>query len=409
MSIGCLSDVQLKTIEKMKNGCILNGDVGSGKSRTAIGYYYKVNGGDFYSENYTYMKNPCDLYIITTASKRDKLEWDEELVLFMLSRTPRVGAPYKNKVVVDSWNNIQKYKNVKDSFFIFDEQRVVGKGLWVTTFLKLVKFNKWILLSATPGDVWMDYLPVFLANGFFKTRSEFYEEHVIFNRFTSYPKVERYINTGILFKYRNEILIDMNVYRTTKQHHIDIAVNYDKERYNDVVKNRWNPYTDAPIETAGEYCLVLRHIVNSDPSRLDAIVKILQDHPKTIIFYSFDYELDLLRSLLTKMNYPFSEWNGHKHQDILTGDKWVYLVQYTAGCEGWNCITTDTMAFYSQNYSYKKIKQACGRTYRMNTPYKDLYYFHLKSNANIDKAISRAIVSKKQFNELKFAPEFGKR
>ena len=73
---------------------------------------------------------PKDLYIITTAKKRDTLEWEGELSPFLLSTNPDVNL-YQNKVVIDSWNNISKYKDITDAFFIFDEQRVVGSGTWV--------------------------------------------------------------------------------------------------------------------------------------------------------------------------------------------------------------------------------------------------------------------------------------
>lgn len=396
-----LRDCQIKAIEQMRNGCILCGDVGSGKSRTSIAYYFRDCGGDW-TNGYKRMTRPKDLYIITTAKKRDSLEWEEELVPFLLSTYPDQND-YDNKVIVDSWNNIGKYSNVSGAFFIFDEQRVVGKGAWVKAFLKIAKSNRWILASATPGDKWEDYIPVFLANGFYKNKTEFIREHVIYSRFTKYPKIERYINTGRLIRLRDRILVDIELTRHTVPHHEDIYVSYDIPMYKDVGKLRWNPYTNLPIKNANELCLTWRKIVNSDESRQLALLELYEKHPKMIIFYSFDYERDILLNLYYGEDVEVAEWTGHAHQPIPSGDKWVYLVQYTAGCEGWNCIKTDTIVFYSQHYSYKVMAQASGRIDRMNTPYTDLYYYHLKSRSGIDLAISRALKEKKKFNERKFA------
>lgn len=404
-----LYDFQTDALSRMKNGCILNGDVGSGKSRTSIAYFYTLFGGKVNTDRYVEMENPCDLYIITTARKRDTLEWEGELSEFRMS--PNMNPEqslYHNNVIIDSWNNIGKYADVADSFFIFDEQRVVGYGAWTKSFLKITKSNRWILLSATPGDTWMDYLPVFIANGFFRNKTQFYNEHCIFSRFSKYPKVERYFNEYKLAKMRESILVPMDDTRKTIEHHIDIQCSFDRNQYKTVSANRWNIFKNKPIETAGEYCLVLRQIVNSDISRTDRLIDILHDHPKAIVFYSYNYELDILKYTLEQIGYPYSEWNGHEHQMIPDGDKWVYLVEYTAGCEGWNCTRTDTIVFYSQNYSYKVMKQAAGRINRMNTPYTDLYYFHLKSSAPIDNAIAYALKKKKKFNEKKFSPEFVK-
>lgn len=394
-------DYQLEAIDNMKNGCILCGGVGSGKSRTSLAYYYKEQGGRLCTKNYVKMKKPKDLYIITTARKRDTLEWEGELAPFLLSTNQKANA-YKNKVVVDSWNNIKKYAEVRDAFFIFDEQRVVGSGAWVKAFLKIAKSNEWILLSATPGDTWMDYVPVFLANGFYRNRTEFIREHVVYSRFSKFPKVDRYINTGRLIRLRNKILVDMDFKRQTVSHHIDIPVSYDISKYKDVGKLRWDPFKDEPITNAGVLCYVWRKIVNSDPSRQVALLELAEKHPKMIIFYNFDYELEILKDAFDIPWIEVAEWNGHKHQPIPESGRWVYLVQYTAGCEGWNCIKTDTIVFYSQNYSYKVMQQAAGRIDRLNTPFTDLYYYHLKSKSGIDLAISRALRDKRNFNEGKF-------
>ena len=302
-------------------------------------------------------------------------------------------------MIVDSWNNIKKYKDVHGAFFIFDEQRVVGSGTWVKSFLKITGCNDWILLSATPGDTWSDYIPVFVANGFYRNRTEFLREHAVYSRFAKFPKIEKYISTGKLLKYRNSLLVDMDFKRETKSMHRNIAVNYDKLLYREVNKSRFDPYLNEPIQNAGGLCYVLRKVVNSDVSRGNSVLQLLEDHPKAIIFYNFDYELEILRCLAYSDGTEIAEWNGHKHEPIPDSDKWVYLVQYTAGNEGWNCITTDTIIFYSQNYSYKVMVQAAGRIDRMNTPFKELYYYHLMSGASIDLAISVALKKKKKFNE----------
>lgn len=396
-----LYDYQMDAVAKMKNGCILCGGVGSGKSRTSLAYYYILNGGKVNQKTTVKMKQPMDLYIITTARKRDTLEWEGELGLFLMSTHPEVNA-YKNKIVVDSWNNIQKYKDAKKAFFIFDEQRVVGSGAWVKAFLRITKSNQWILLSATPGDTWQDYIPVFLANGFYKNRSEFIREHVIYSRFCKFPKVDRYINTGRLIRLRNNILIDMDFNRKTITHHEDVWCDYDVLLYKRLHKERFDVWKDEPFQSAGELCYGLRKVVNSDESRLNAVLDIFKKRGRVIIFYNFDYELEMLKSVNYGKNVEVAEWNGHKHQPIPDSRNWVYLVQYNAGNEGWNCIKTDTIIFYSQNYSYKVMVQAAGRIDRLNTPYQHLYYYHLKSRSGIDLAIARALKDKKKFNEGKW-------
>ena len=399
-----LRPYQLEAVKRMRNGCILCGGVGSGKSRTALAYYFIENGGSINPKKYIPMKNPKDLYIITTARKRDTLEWEGEFGPFLISTNEDTNY-YDNKVVIDSWNNIKKYMDVTDAFFIFDEQRVVGSGSWVKSFLKITKHNNWILLSATPGDSWQDYIPVFVANGFYKNRTEFIREHVVYSRFTKYPKIDRYLNTGRLIRLRNRILVDMDFKRQTIPHHEDVYCSYDILTYKSIGKDRWNPYKNEPIVNASELCYTWRKLVNSDESRQTALLDICADHPRVIVFYNFDYELDILKSLVYINDgdaMDIAEWNGHKHQEIPKTDKWVYLVQYTAGCEGWNCIRTDTIVFYSQNYSYKVLEQARGRIDRMNTPYINLYYYHLKSRSSIDLAISRALKNKKNFNEMRF-------
>jgi hypothetical protein len=378
-----LYDHQKKALPNIHNGCILAGGVGSGKSRTSLAYYDQKIGRDI------------PLYIITTAKKRDKMEWDEEL-LILGNRMP--------VHVIDSWNNIGKYQNVTDSFFIFDEDRITGKGAWVQSFLKIAKHNRWVVLSATPGDKWEDYIPIFIANGFYRNRTEFQHKHIIWNRYTDFPKIDGYINTGYLNGLRRKILIPMDFERKTVRHHEDIYCPYSVTDYKHVIKDRWDIFKDEPLQNASAFCYCLRRVVNSDPRRLDTVYEIAKKRGKVIIFYNYDYELDALKNLFGSGEEPdrfeVREWNGHKHQEIpAESDKWVYLVQYNSGSEGWNCILTDTIIFYSQSYSYKQTEQATGRIDRINTKFVDLYFYHLKSHSGIDLAIARALKDKKNFNE----------
>lgn len=403
-----LRDYQMDAVKKMKTGCILNGGVGSGKSRTGLYYYFKEQGGCIDSNRYLPMKEHAkDLYIITTAMKRDSLEFEGELANFLISSDPAISYYPNLKATIDSWNNIQKYKDVTDAFFIFDEDRVTGSGKWVKAFLKIAKGNDWIILSATPGDTWEQYIPVFIANGFYKNKTEFTREHCVYSRYTKWPQIEKYINTGRLIRLRNKILIDMDFTRHTIPHHEDVYCTYDVSTYKDVIRNRWDIYKDEPIQQASGLCYVLRRIVNEDESRVVKLLELLEDHPKAIIFYNFNYERDMLLHVLSDFSindeyFDIAEWTGHAHQPVPDSNRWVYLVQYTAGAEGWNCIKTDTIIFYSQNYSYKVMEQASGRINRLNTPFQDLYYYHLKSRSGIDLAISKALSQKKKFNETRW-------
>lgn len=392
-----LSEHQLLAVEKLHTGSILVGGVGTGKSRTSLLYFYtKVLDGKV---------NPldcpttwCDLYIITTARKRDTKEWDAECCWF------NIPNDHMN-VVIDSWNNIEKYKDIEDAFFIFDEQRVVGSGVWAKTFVKIALNNDWILLSATPGDTFLDYVPVLIANGYFKNRSEFVRKHVVYKPFMKFPVIDHYVGTAYLEKCINDILVIMSVDAWTEKHNIVIKTEYDKELYLDILKNRWNPWKDEPISDASGLSQALRRVVNSDISRINATAKIVKEKCKCIVFYNFDYELELLRNMCSYYKFTYAEWNGHKHQPIPTTDCWVYLVHYAAGAEGWNCTLTDTIIFFSQNHSYKLMTQAAGRIERMNTPFKHLYYYRLMSDAYIDKAIKKCLESKKDFNEHHFKEE----
>lgn len=395
-----LASHQLEAIEKMKNGCILKGGVGTGKSRTAIGYYYtKVCGGEIKVKDVgetTEMKTPMDLYIITTAKKRDKKEWEGECAPFRLSNT-RDFSINGVQVTVDSWNNISNYADVQNAFFIFDEQRLVGSGAWVKSFIKIAKTNKWIVLSATPGDTWMDYVPIFVANGFYKNRTEFIRSHVVYNNFSKFPKIDRYIEQGKLIRHRKDVLIEMPYERHTNRNIKDVIVGYDEELFKKVVEERWNVFDDKPCRDIADLFLVMRKLVNMDPSRFEAIIDIVMRHKKVIVFYNFNYELEILRLLQDALNIPVAEWNGHKHEEIPETDEWIYLVQYTAGSEGWNCTDTDATVFYSLNYSYKINEQAKGRIDRLNTKFVELYYYILRSDSMIDKAISKALARKEDF------------
>jgi hypothetical protein len=404
MSIS-LYPYQLKALNDLQSGSILCGGVGSGKSRTAIAYFFikeclgkiKINvKGEMGAP-----KKPKDLYIITTAKKRDSLEWEKECSPFILSTKKGISISGIN-VIVDSWNNISKFIDIKNAFFIFDEQRLIGSGTWVKSFLKIVKHNRWILLSATPGDTWSDYIPVFVANGFYKNRTDFIRQHVVYSRFTKYPQIDRYIECGRLIRLRNLITVVMVYKRQTVAHDKFIYCDYNKNLVDKVASTRWNVFKNKPLKTASELCYVLRKIVNQHSSRIKELKEIFKKHSKLIVFYNFDYELEILRNMCHNNNTSFSEWNGHKHETIPNSNAWVYLVQYSSGAEGWNCIETDAIAFYSQNYSYKTMVQSAGRIDRVNTSFKDLYYYHLTSKSNIDSAISQALKKKKKFNVNNF-------
>jgi hypothetical protein len=371
---------QERALGKLSNGSILWGGVGSGKSRVAAAYYMKHEA-------------PKQVTVITTAKKRDSLDWDGEFAAH------GVGKEYsvQGELVVDSWNNLHKYVAVADQFFIFDEQRLVGSGQWVKSFLKIAKTNRWIMLSATPGDTWLDYIPVFVANGFYKNRTEFKREHVVYNSYAKFPKVDRYIGVQRLVKYRSKILVKMPYYKETVRHPVTCWMDYDQELYNTVWKKRWDPWKDRPVQEIGELCHLARKVVNSHPSRLIKLIELVKEHDKAIVFYNFDYELEMIRELSNVRDLGYAEWNGHKHEEIPKTDRWVYAVQYLAGAEGWNCVETDTVIFWSMTYSYKLWEQAHGRIDRIDSPYLDLYYYNLRSKAVIDASVWRSLKAKKSF------------
>jgi hypothetical protein len=380
---------QRAAVNKLSNGKILWGGVGSGKSRAAVAYYREKEA-------------PRDVYVITTAKKRDSLDWEKEFVRYGIYKSR--NATLAGVLTVDSWNNIAKYKNIENAFFIFDEQRLVGSGAWAKAFIhitKVQKNNTWIMLSATPGDTWLDYIPVFIANGFYKNRTEFKDQHVVYATYTKFPKVERYIGIGKLNKLRNHILVHMPYDRHTTRKTYEVLVSYDKLRLDKVLKDRWNVYTDEPIKSVSEFFYTMRRVVYSHPSRLTAVRDAMTTHPKLIVFYNFDYELEILRGLSDEVT--VAEWNGKKHEPIPDADSWLYLVQYVAGAEGWNCIDTDATLFYSLTYSYKNWHQAHGRIDRLNTPFTVLHYYVLLAESAIDPAVMASLKAKKSFNEVRYA------
>jgi len=507
---------QEKAVRELHNGSILFADMGVGKTITAAAYYMAKEA-------------PRNVIVITTAKKRDSLDWQHDFGRYGVGE--RDDGTVAGTLTVDSWNNIGNYRDVEGSFFVFDEQRLVGSGQWTKDFLRIARRNRWILLSATPGDTWLDYIPVFVANGFYKNRTEFLREHVIYSRWAKFPKVERYVGVNKLVKHKNQILVHMPLERHTTRKVEHILVDYDQDQFKLALEDRWNPFSDRPLRDVAELFLVMRKVVNSSPTRCEAIRTLMSKHPKLIVFYNFDYELEALRSLAntiekekksettqereqclneqiptpantessdrlyprqyvstsssasaatqlsttstsrnfngsttstttsggdlprkksttnndslpqdsddsstkstapipersssfqaaerlssserercisspsTPKTFAMAEWNGHKHQPIPETDSWLYLVQYQAGAEGWNCIETNAMAFYSLTYSYKNWYQAHGRTDRLNTPYNTLYYYVLMSNSIIDRAIMKSLKAKKSFNESKW-------
>jgi hypothetical protein len=383
---------QRVAVDELSNGKILWGGVGTGKSLTAAAYYMEKEA-------------PKDIYVITTAKKRDSLDWEGEFAKFGVAN---IRGPLNGKLTVDSWNNIAKYKNVRGAFFIFDEQRLVGNGAWTKAFEFIAKEknkNTWILLSATPGDNWLDYMSVFIANGFYKNRTEFKDQHVEYDPYSKFPKVKRYHNVGKLVRLRHQLLVHMPYDRHTTRITQNILVDYDESIVEKVVRGRWNPYESRPIRSLAEFFYVKRKAVYSDPSRVEAVRSRLKQHPRLIVFYNFDYELKALRTLAGEV--PVFEWNGHKHEEVPDSDRWLYLVQYTAGAEGWNCTTTDAMLFYSLTYSYKQWHQAHGRIDRLNTPFEMLHYYVLLSEADIDRAVMASLKAKHSFNEVRYAKKSG--
>ena len=397
---------QIQAVRQLQNGSILAGGVGSGKTLTSLAWYLTSvcnaasfkKGGSLAKKK---VKGSPTLYVITTAKKRDSLEWEEEAARLGLSTDPACSFT-GSSIVVDSWNNIGKYSDREHAVFFFDEQRASGSGRWVKEFLKITRKNTWLLLSATPGDVWMDYLPVFMAHGFFRTRTEFMEDHVIFDRFAKYPKVKRYIGEAKLQRLRRSILVEMPVERHTTRERETIYCDYDRDLYKWVVNNRMDPWTEEPLRDAGGVCRILRKVVSNNDWRSEQAKRILSSNERVIVFYNYNYELDRILAVAESLGLPTAQWNGHRHDAIPAEPRWVYICQYTSAAEGWNCTSTDTVLFWSLNYSWRVTEQCEGRIDRLNTPYSRLKYYFLESHSSIDEAVRRSLSSKKVFNERAF-------
>jgi len=436
---------QLLAISKMHNGCVLKGGVGTGKTPTSLGYYWMhILGGQLNRWSSVSSESAVDLYIFTTAHKRDTKDWQIWASRFGLAEDNPQESVAGIRFIVDSYNNMPKYKTVKGAFIICDEQRLVGSGLWAKTFQLMAKHNDWIMLSATPADKWEDYIPLFIANGFYKNRTEFVREHCVYSYFGSYPKLERYMGINKLVKLKHSILVEMPYERHTIRHIHEVHVNYDKETYALVEEKMWNPYEERPLKDAAERFAMRRKVVNSDSSRIEALRSLTQKHPRLIVYYNFNYELEMLRSLAASLTSPASstsssatdaassvrvlsstdstsrntastatrtsetsgvkiaEWNGQKHEEVPASDQWLYLVQYAAGAEAWNCTATDAMAFFSLTYSYRFFEQSQGRIDRLDTPFTHLNYYILMSKSPLDHGIKRALINKEDFNDVNF-------
>lgn len=380
---------QIEAVEKLSNGKVLWGGVGTGKSLTILAYYLtKLCPGE----------DKKDIYVITTAKKRDEGDWQEEAAKLGISTDWNLSA---GTLHIDSWNNIGKYVGIKDAYFVFDEQRVVGTGAWAKAFVKIARANSWNLLSATPGDTWMDYIPVFLANNLYKNKTQFIREHVVYAPYSRFPVIKRYLEVSTLERYRNMILVEMPFVRHTTRHLEWVVVDHDEEKYKEAWKTRWNPYTDEPMKDVNELFRVVRRITGEAPQRLSKVRELLEQHDRLIVFYNFNYELEELRKL-RRSGVEVGEWNGKVKTAVPSTDKWVHLVQYVAGAEGWNCVATDAMVFYSPTYSYKNFEQAQGRIDRLNTNFVDLYYYVLTSKSPVDVGIRKSLDGKQHFNELDF-------
>lgn len=370
-------DYQKRAINQMHNGCILCGGVGAGKSLTSLGYIDKV-----YPSG--------TVYIITPARKRNTGEWFDDI---------RKNDMDETRFVVDSWNNLSKYKDVKDAFFLFDEQKVSGKGTWAKSLIRIAKSNQWILLSATPGDTYDDYATVLIANGFVRNRTTWYDEYCV-------TKSQPFFH---IVDHKNKDVIDMMIRR------IFIKMDYqsDKKRIErvipiqarsageekEILMTHKAPGAQMPFTTFAAAIAYVRMNCYDKSKKTEALRKIIEKHKKIIVFYNFLSEKLEIERAAIDANVTINFYNGQRHDPIPDTDEWVYGVQYNSGAEAWNCITTNAMVFYSPNYSYKTMEQAHGRIDRVNSPYECLYYYMLLNELNIDNKVMNALSSKKDFNE----------
>lgn len=364
---------QLDAVKRLHSGAVLAGKVGSGKTLAALQYYKEV-----YSKT-------LELIVITTAKKRNDGDWVTEAGLLDLEEP-----------TVDSWNNIDSYVN-RRGFFIFDEQHASGSGKWAKKFIKIAKANKWIMLSATPGDRWIDYIPVFIANGMVKDKTTFNNEYVVYNPNTPFPQILYYRNTFELEGMRKAILVVMPDKRDTQRHRKNVITEYDRFLYDEVQKTRFNPFIKKPIKNKSEYTQIMRKLVSTSPARIFEFGDLVTRFDRSIVFYNYDYELDIITRVLKEKGINIFTYNGKHHDPSPTDGTWCYVVQYSAA-EAWNNISTNRMIFYSPNYSYKVVEQCEGRIDRINTSFKNLYYYTLVSDAPIDKAVIKANKEKKVFN-----------
>lgn len=376
-----LTPEQEQAVTKLKTGSILYGGVGSGKTYTSLVYYKEVH-------------SDVPLYVITTAKVRDSHSWEESAA--------NLGI---KSITVDSWNNIEKYVT-KNGFFIFDEQKTLTYGKWSRTLIKIARSGKpWIMLSATPGDTWLDYMVVFIANGFYRNPTQFKEQHIVYNPYVKFPQIKEYINEGILMRHRRDILVPLVVKRHTRRHFESIYTDFNIALYSKVMTNRFNYLKNRPIKNASELTQLVRRIISSSPGRIRALKEQMAKYPKMIVFYNYDYEKDIIIKAAEQGGYNVAQYNGKVHDDLPESETWIYAVQYTAA-EGWNATSTNHIVFYSPNYSWKVTEQAQGRIDRLNTKFTDLYYTFLVSHSSIDEAVLKSVAQKKKFNESYWGKQY---
>lgn len=372
-----LRPAQRDAVDRMHDGCVLLGRTGSGKTMTALGYWLKVHAQQ-------------DLYVVTTPAKRDAMEWEGD--------SAKLGQYLPPERVV-SWNKIKDFEYLESAFVVFDEQRVSGSGKWVKSFLKIAKSNDWILLSATPGDVWIDWLPLFIANGFYRTRTQFTDRHVIWDPHTRYPRIKRYIEEDRLERCQEAICVYLASPNPISRMVHDELVSYDSRKYAEVTRKRWNPFEVRPMMDAGELCRVQRRIVLENVCREEALERLLKGHPRALVFYSYNYELEAIKAVCERLGRSYGQRNGHRHDPVpVSKEPWVYIVQYQSA-DAWNCISTNIAILYSLPYSWRQQEQAMGRIDRMNTPFDELHYYRLMTDSTIDNAILACLDRKETFNE----------